>query len=622
MTANDPFASASAYRARGWVGTLPLPYAKKTPPPSGFTGESGAWPTSDDIKGWLTGERQNIALRLPPNVIALDVDDPNAFTTLLELVGPLPPTWRAHSGGERIGHFYYRLPPGVVSTGWGAPCPGVDLLRFGHRYSIVAPSVHPSGTRYQWAPPPQAYVLGGPEPTIPGPGELPELPAAWVSYLSGENDQTSTEGAAERPSRDDFGTVGDSIPSGRHQEWLFLYACSLRARGVPEEEAAALVRLRAKHDCKPPWAGPDDAWDAVAHAYVKYEAGTPADAPWPAYDAAVEALAESPAEAPVAADRPKLAFLDWHALASTPPEPVDWLVPGVIVARRGHVIYSETGIGKSLVALEWCVQIVRDGRTVLYVDHENDPRADIWEDRLVPMQVSPDELSGLRYLSFPEMNPLDSPAGGAELLAVALEVGADLVVVDTATRTVKGEENSNDTWAAWDRNTGVKLRKAGIGFIRIDHSGKNSERGQRGGSNKSTDVDLVWRLDRTSDDEFTLTNEKSRIPISEKVIALRRERIPNLRHERIAPPTRLSREAAKMREIWRAMDAADVEIDPTDPNGKPRGIRWMADQVRDLAGAEGRHDLLSAVAKARWASTHNAFATRPDWAPEPNPESA
>jgi hypothetical protein len=266
--------------------------------------------------------------------------------------------------------------------------------------------------------------------------------------------------------------------------------------------------------------------------------------------------------------------------------------------------------------------MVRGGLTVVYVDHENEPKRDVWDDRLVPMNVSPDELDRLHYLSFPEMGPLDRPEGGAELLAIALEVGADVVIVDTATRTVKGEENSNDTWTAWDRHTGVKLKKAGIAFLRIDHSGKDADKGQRGGSNKSTDVDIVWRLEKISDDEFTLTNEKERTRVPEKVIALRRERVPNLHHARVAPPSRLSREAAKMREIWVAMDEAGVEIDPTDDLGHPKGVRKLAAEVRDLAGAEGRHELLAAVAKARWAAVHNSFATRPEWAPSMSDQSA
>lgn len=604
----DPFALAQEYRAAGWIGTVPIPHGVKWPPPRGFTGDDGAWPSGADVAAWQESGPQNIALRLPPNVIALDVDDTGGLLALTDKLGTLPPTWRAHSGGSRLGHLYYRLPAGVTSEGWGAPCFGVDLLRYGHRYSVVWPSLHPSGSRYGWSP---GEV--GADKAFPAPGDLPELPAAWVAHLRGDRAPDGATTMVERPRRDDFGTVGDAIPSGRHQEWLFLHACSMRARGVPEEEAAAVVRTRAKADCVPPWAGPDDPWEAVAHAYRRYPEGEPPAEPGAALTlVGAPPPTNAPALPPVA--QKYLAFLDWRLLASTPLEPVDWLVPGIIAARRGHVLYAATGVGKSLLSLEWAVTMVRAGRVVLYVDHENDPRGDVWE-RLQAMGVDADELDGLRYLSFPEMATLDTLAGGAELLALALDVGAAVVVVDTATRTVKGEENSNDTWTAWDRHTGVALRREGIAFLRIDHAGKDAERGQRGGSNKSTDVDLVWQLSRGNQDyEFVLTNEKARIPLTEPVIAFRRLFGP-LRHDRIAVPTKLENEAAKMREIWIAMDEAGLSIDPTKPDGTPWGVRKLAADVRAGAGVEGRHDLLASVAKVRWAALNNAFAPWPDWAP-------
>jgi hypothetical protein len=56
------------------------------------------------------------------------------------------------------------------------------------------------------------------------------------------------------------------------------------------------------------------------------------------------------------------------------------------------------------------------------------------------------------------------------------------VVIDTVSRAIDGEENSNDTW----------LNQLGIAMIRLDHSGKDETKGMRGGSAKSGDVDAVW----------------------------------------------------------------------------------------------------------------------------------
>ncbi len=611
---DDPFTAAAQYRTAGWTGTVPIPHGVKWPPPRGFTGEDGAWPSSADIAAWQESGPQNIALRLPPNVVALDVDDPAGLLALMEKIGTLPPTWRAHSGGSRLGHLYFKLPAGVLSHGWGAPCLGVDLLRYGHRYSVVWPSLHPSGSRYGWSPGEK-----GADKAFPAPSDLPELPAAWIAHLRGERAPDAAAGPSAPAVQRGLLEVGTPIIAADrggpgHQQVLFSHAASMRARGVPAGEAAVTIRHRAEHDCRPSWAGPDDPWDVVRHAY-KYEEGTPPEV-GPALS-----LVGGPQAGPGAPDlaavgRPVPAFINWHELAATPPEPVDWLVPGILAARRGHVLYSATGVGKSLISLEWAVEIVRAGRTVLYVDHENDPRGDIWDLRLVPMQVEAGELDRLRYLSYPEMGYLDTPAGGAELLAIALAVRADFVVVDTATRTVKGEENSNDTWTAWDRHTGVQLRREGIGFLRIDHSGKDAERGQRGGSNKATDVDLVWQLVKDSETEFTLTNEKARIPVPAGVIAFRRERVPNLRHDRVAVPTKLQKDAVKLGAIWAAMDGAGYTLNPNKADGTPYGVRYLADKLRNDLGLEGRHDDLAAVVKVRWACAHNYPAPdRPEWAP-------
>ena len=627
---SDPFASASAYRARGWVGTLPLPLGRKTPPPAGFTGDGGAWPSPSDLVDWAESAPQNIALRLPPNVIALDVDDTAAFLALVELVGPLPATWRVHSGGDRLGHLYYRLPAGIVSTGWGAPCPGVDLLRHGHRYSIVAPSLHPSGTTYTWARP-DVREGSDQRDALPGPGDLPELPAAWVSYLAGDEAVARDGSKQERAVDGDLLQVGTPIhaaPKGPgHQQVLFSHAASMRARGVREGEAEATIRYRAEHDCVPPWGtnpkpGDVGPWEAVKHAY-KYEEGeqpetgpalTLVGAPTQTVDTSSDLSPEPPLIAPV----------DWHQAFDAPSE-VAWIVPGLIPEGEGVSLYSPAGVGKSVLLLELAVAVATgrpflgspvEQRVVLYVDHENSLAGDVVR-RLRDMEVGPGDLDNLRYLSYPEMIALNRTAGGAQLVEVAQQEGATLVVIDTISRAVDGEENSNDTINAFYRAAGLPLKRLGIAYIRLDHTGKDAERGARGGSAKSGDVGLIWRLDRPDPEreEFLLQCEKDRTPVAEKVIAFRRLDTP-LRHERMPVPSYLDVEAATQRRIWAQMDALGVDVDPNKDNGQPLAKNALGTKLRD-AGIKGEEKWTTSVARVRWAHLHNyPPAARPVWAPE------
>jgi hypothetical protein len=168
-------------------------------------------------------------------------------------------------------------------------------------------------------------------------------------------------------------------------------------------------------------------------------------------------------------------------------------------------------------------------RSTLYVDFENDPRGDIRR-RLVDMEYAPDDLGHLHYLSFPTMAALDTEAGSLQLLAAAEEYGCEVIVIDTVSRSIEGDENENDTWLNFYRHTGLKLKQSGRALVRLDHSGKDESKGQRGGSAKSGDVDAVWRMTRLDDDMFELVCEAMRFPVSEPRLVLRRLEGP-LRHE-------------------------------------------------------------------------------------------
>lgn len=528
----DPFALASEYRSAGWIGTLPIPLGAKWPPPKGYTGEDGTWPSGADVAAWTEEGPRNIALRLPPNVVALDVDVDAAFADLLTRVGPLPPTWRAHSGSGRLGHLYFRLPAGVTSHGWQAPGEGVDLLRYGHRYSVVWPSLHPSGSRYAWAPP------GPPAPEamrmriFPRPGDLPELPEAWIRHLSGEARVGAISGAA--PGSGDWwsqfsgGAPGLGTPiTHNHDDALAAYAFGLAQRGTLDFEEIVALTVRRGADCDPPWGRRPGDQSLEEAARTRWVPGAmrkaEKEAQW-----ALEAAEEAEAG---------LEIVDWHKVWSLPEED-DWLVPGLVPARRGVALYSAPKVGKSLLVLEMAVAVSQgatflgeacEAATVLYVDHENDLRGDV-RSRLRGMGYGPDDLTGLRYLSMPLMGPLDSAAGAAELLEVAQREGAALVVLDTVSRTVAGEENANDTWLAFYRHTGRALKAAGIAYLRLDHSGKDDERGMRGGSAKSGDVDLVWRMTKKDEDEFVLTCDAHRLPVPQKAIFVHRAVSPRLTH--------------------------------------------------------------------------------------------
>ena len=241
---------------------------------------------------------------------------------------------------------------------------------------------------------------------------------------------------------------------------------------------------------------------------------------------------------PAAAVRDAFPALDWHALWADDSEE-EWIVEPILPARRLVALYSPPKVGKSLLLLEIAVAVAQGAdvlgtspdrpRRVLYVDFENDPKVDT-RDRLKAMGHTPADLRNLVVLSFPTMSALDTPAGGAELIAAASAYACDVVVIDTVSRAIRGEENENDTWLNFYRHTGLAIKQAGLALIRLDHTGKDETKGQRGGSAKSGDVDAIWRLSKVSDAVFRLDCEAARLPIAEKTLVLHRETSPRLRH--------------------------------------------------------------------------------------------
>lgn len=264
-----------------------------------------------------------------------------------------------------------------------------------------------------------------------------------------------------------------------------------------------------------------------------------------------------------------MAFLDWNALLTTDVTD-EYIVPHFLCKGQAAVLYAPAGTGKSLLSFEWAVQLALGGvifdqnlkeHIVLYVDHEN-PVASV-RDRLESLGIDstpvPDALTrNLHYSSMGAWLPLDTEAGGQQLLQWALHFGADVVFIDTAAMATTGQENEANTYTDLARYTTRPLKAHGIAVVRIDHAGKDKERGQRGSSAKSADVDLVYRLDKETDVVFCLTREKNRPGLGgEQKIRVKRLSDP-LRHE--ITYTNPKHEDA-VNGLIKAMDEMDLPLD-------------------------------------------------------------
>lgn len=213
MTLPTPYRDAApTYRAAGWIGVLPVPYGTKKLRAVGWTGHEGRWPSYADVQSWCDSDAHdegggNIALRLPPDIVGIDVDGydgKQGAATLAghaERWGPLPATWWSTSRDDGVsGIRLYRVPDGLRWPGQAGA--HIEIIQTAHRYAVVSPSVHPdTGRTYRWIRP-DGIVSTSP----PDPDELPLLPDPWIGGLTGGH-------AAEH-------TTSADLSTGAVQAWI------------------------------------------------------------------------------------------------------------------------------------------------------------------------------------------------------------------------------------------------------------------------------------------------------------------------------------------------------------------------------------------------------------------
>jgi hypothetical protein len=171
--------SATAYARAGWS---PVPVDGKHPPLAGLTGWRGRTVDVAAAEGLTKSHGAwNIGLRMPPDVIGVDVDVYNGGDVTLRALevdlGALPPspvmsTARDDGSGIQL----YRRP-----VGWhlaGVAGTGIELVQAHHRYVMCAPSMHPKvGKPYRWLDPQTGDEVDFYDLDV---DDLPELPWAWL----------------------------------------------------------------------------------------------------------------------------------------------------------------------------------------------------------------------------------------------------------------------------------------------------------------------------------------------------------------------------------------------------------------------------------------------------------
>lgn len=528
----SPFTRAARdYRAAGWAGTLPLPERRKYPPPDGHTGHRGNWPTTTQVEAWaeLGG---NIGLRLPPDIIGLDVDHYDqkdgggTLANLVDRYGPLPPTVLSTSRGDGIsGIRLYRVPNGttLVTRIEG----GIELVQHHHRYVVAWPSVHPEGGQYRWIDEASGEVLEQP----PDPDTVPELPWPWIDALGTVISTETAEGATpdrvrafvdihtedRRPS----GLTGvlnaakSKIEAGNaHHDTLVTAACwamrEAAAGYYPAERAlnelgAWWRNTMTGHTRKPhrgefagavAWAvgQADNEPDRVA----KLRTALDAAADW------IEQLKPADVELVTETPRRGLTFRQVDTYNTDPPPDPDPLVAGLIDRGEFTVIGAERGVGKTWLGYNLAILLARgEGHLfghleitqpcrVLYLQGELDERQARLRWNMLTYARGWDLPNVAESFDRVRIKVVKRRTTGSEggqswsdewmdavvddrLVTTIEDMVPDVVIVDPWAVYFGGNENNNDEVEAALSELRGLTQRWGVTWVLFHHFGKSSE---------------------------------------------------------------------------------------------------------------------------------------------------
>lgn len=527
---------ATHYASHGYR-VIPIKPKDKRPPISAWqdaattqTGTITAWWTdryADHGIGIVTGKLDN-----GTRFFVLDVDehDPNAsgrdtINRLQQKHGQLPDTIRARTGSGGT-HMLYRLADHHPDIGNGAGRllgAGIDI-RCTNAQIVVAPTIHPNGNYYEWE---QDHAIGeiematAPDWLIRLLTPEPATPTTTTTATATVAPETDTR-AGTRFNRE---TTWDTLltadgwtphhfdPSNNTYYWT-------RPGKHPRDGISATVNHNGTDSLTvfttsisnlPPgsydrfgyWTQTRHHGDFKEAARILAAQNDTQIADW------VRSIQQEQPPTLKTPNQDPLAtwYVDWQRLWTEDTTDQEWLLEPILAKGRAHALYAGAKSGKSLLLLELAAALAtgkqvlnqpkREPQHVLYIDFEM-TASDV-RDRLDAFGYSiDDDLSHLHYVLLPSIGGLDTPEGAKAVIDAIKATNSVLVIIDTTARAVEGEENDADTMRAFYRWSGVNMKALGVTWIRADHAGKDTGKGQRGTSAKNDDVDVVWRFTKLS----------------------------------------------------------------------------------------------------------------------------
>lgn len=197
---------------------------------------------------------------------------------------------------------------------------------------------------------------------------------------------------------------------------------------------------------------------------------------------------------PPAADEPPFMIILADDLYKLPP--LTWLIPGEIVEGGLCILYGESGVGKSFVALDYAMRLASAGMNVLYAPTEGEAgyrkRVEAWK-------------AFHRVQSVPSLSFL---FGGIVLTDVKLmgeitphldRIKPKLLIIDTLAMGMVGlDENSARDVGVFMASCRALIRRTGTALLLVHHTGKSGVV-ERGSTAIRGNADTMIKLSNADD---------------------------------------------------------------------------------------------------------------------------
>jgi KaiC/GvpD/RAD55 family RecA-like ATPase len=476
---------ALTYASWGWKVIPVVPNGKI---PATAHGVKDATDDPDKITDWWTrNPNMNIGVAAgeTSGIIVYDIDPrnggDNSWEIWLENNGGVPDGVMALTAGGGQ-HYIAEYEQGVRSCKLKQ---GIDLLSDG-RYFVAYPSTI-EGRSYQW----EAL-------SDPFEGVKPfKIPTKWKEAMIDQR--------LEKPT-----SITGGLIQGDRNNGLTSLAGAMRNLGMQENEILQAITVVNDTRCVPPL--PDSEVRQIVRSVSRYSSDL---------DLAGDvALGSEAAEALLAAEA---ADTDYYFTRATSflsqPAPMEWVIKGWIPKQSISMIYGESGVGKSFIALDMACSIasgklwqnIKTSKgTVVYLAGEGNygirQRIASW---CIKNGVS--DLDNLLISNKPL--DLDAPNSAIKVIEAIRELSdgpIGILYVDTLNNHMSGDENSARDTRTMINNCKIIAAALGCTVVFVHHTGLNdSSKGRaRGSSAWKGSLDSSLLISHAGNDVIKVSCEK------------------------------------------------------------------------------------------------------------------